>query len=51
MHRGKVEPGVSELPGGNELSWDHVNRPQVSTFKSDLKYRSYGNGPFYLPAC
>ena len=29
MHRGKVEPGVSELPRGNELSWDHVNRPLV----------------------
>ena len=27
MHRGKVDPGVSELPGGNELSRDHVNRP------------------------
>ena len=27
MHRGKVDPGVSELPRGNELSQDHVNRP------------------------
>ena len=27
MHRGTVDPGVSELPQGNELSWDHVNRP------------------------
>ena len=27
MHRGKVDPGVSELPRGNELSRDHVNRP------------------------
>ena len=27
MHRGKVDPGVSELPQGNELSRDHVNRP------------------------
>ena len=26
MHRGKVDP-VSELPRGNELSRDHVNRP------------------------
>ena len=26
MHRGKVDPGVSELPRGNELSRDHVNR-------------------------
>ena len=24
MHRGKVDPGVSELPRGNELSRDHV---------------------------
>ena len=29
MHRGKVDPGVSELPRGNELSRDHVNRPYV----------------------
>ena len=28
MHRGKVDPGVSELPRGNELSRDHVNRPR-----------------------
>ena len=27
MHRGKVDPRVSELPRGNELSRDHVNRP------------------------
>ena len=27
MHRGKVDPEVSELPWGNELSRDHVNRP------------------------
>ena len=27
MQRGKVDPGVSELPRGNELSRDHVNRP------------------------
>ena len=27
MHRGKVDSGVSEIPRGNELSWDHVNRP------------------------
>ena len=27
MHRGKVDPGVSELPRGNKLSRDHVNRP------------------------
>ena len=26
VHRGKVDPGVSELPQGNELSRDHVNR-------------------------
>ena len=29
MHRGKVDPGVSELPGSNESSRDHVNRPIV----------------------
>ena len=33
VHRGKVDPGVSELPRGNELSRDHVNRPLV-TWKS-----------------
>ena len=27
VHRGKADPGVSELPRGNELSRDHVNRP------------------------
>ena len=27
VHRGKVDPWVSELPGGNELSRDHVNKP------------------------
>ena len=27
VHRVKVDPEVSELPGGNELSPDHVNRP------------------------
>ena len=26
VHRGKVGPGISELPRGNELSRDHVNR-------------------------
>ena len=29
MHRGKVDPEVSELPRGNEFSRDHVNRPLV----------------------
>ena len=27
LHRGKVDPGVSELPRDNELSRDHVNGP------------------------
>ena len=27
MHLGKVDPEVSQLPRGNELSRDHVNRP------------------------
>ena len=26
VHRGKVDPGVNQLPRGNELSWDLVNR-------------------------
>ena len=28
MHRGKVDPGVSEL------SWDHVNRPLLLSSKT-----------------
>ena len=32
MHRGKVDPKVSELPQGNELSLDHVNRPLKAVF-------------------
>ena len=27
MHRDQVDPGVSELLRGNELSLDHMNRP------------------------
>ena len=33
VHRGKVDPGASELPRGNVLSRDHVNRPLISHFK------------------
>ena len=29
MHQGKVDPGVSESPWGNELSQGHVNKPSV----------------------
>ena len=36
MHRGKVDPGVSELPQGNELSRDHVNRPSVGKQIEDI---------------
>ena len=32
VHRGKVDPGVSELPWGNELSREHVNSPLKSGF-------------------
>ena len=31
VDRGKVDPGVSELHGGNELSRDRVNRPLMSS--------------------
>ena len=34
VHRGKVDPGVSELPRGNELSRDHVNRPLETRYKA-----------------
>ena len=30
VHRGKVDLEVSELPRGNELSREHVNRPCAS---------------------
>ena len=29
LYRDKIDPEISELPRGNELSWDHVNRPLV----------------------
>ena len=32
VHQGKVDHGVSELPQGNELSSDHVNRPLKAVF-------------------
>ena len=32
VHRGKVDPGVCELPRDNELSRDHVNRPWTLLF-------------------
>ena len=37
MHRGKVDPGVSELPQSNELSLDHVNRPLISIYVNFLQ--------------
>ena len=39
VHRDKVDPGVSELPQGNELSQDHVNKPLEKDFspQSDCK--------------
>ena len=40
MHRGKVDPGVSELPRGNELSRDLVNRPSSSTLKHKIRWLS-----------
>ena len=27
VHRGKVDPGVSELLRGNKFPWNYVNRP------------------------
>ena len=44
MHRGKVDPGVSELPRGNELSRDHVNRPYDAPFCE----QQYTHGTFYI---
>ena len=33
VHRGKVVPGVSELPRCKELSRDHVNRPLITMLR------------------
>ena len=33
VHQGKVYPEVTELPRGNELSRDHVNRPLETSLK------------------
>ena len=44
MHRDKVDPGVSELPRGNELSRDHVNRPLVLPSSSDRGYAAHKPG-------
>ena len=42
MHRGKVDPVVSELQWGNELSRDHVNGLQhFSNEKSINKVLAY----------
>ena len=45
MHRGKVDPEGSELPQGNELSRDHVNRPlEITLLMSNLlKQANYLN--------
>ena len=40
MHRGKVDPGVSELPRGNELSRDHVNKPYIVVGTNEHKLKS-----------
>ena len=41
MHRGKVDPGVSELPRGDELSRDHVNRPLVQNYRRKCDQMSH----------
>ena len=41
MHRGKVDPGVSELPRGNEFSRDHVNRPKKHVFNGAYDHYNY----------
>ena len=40
VHRGKADPGVSELPQGNELSRDHVNRPLVQLTDPRVNFAS-----------
>ena len=41
MHPGEVDPGVSELPWGKELSRDHVNRP-IDTLARGVNLNCYG---------
>ena len=48
MHRGKVDPGVSELPRGNEFSRDHVNRPLLSGLLSEFSLPSAMFSEFIL---
>ena len=43
VHRGKVDPGVSELPQGNELSRVHVNRPLLTFSEFQLRPRLISN--------
>ena len=52
VHRGKVDPGVSELPRGNELSRDHVNRSldnardliEINQRKDNCFYKLHADG-------
>ena len=46
MQRGKVDPGVSELPRGNELSRDHVNRPIDGYDDSECNSRMLREGSY-----
>ena len=48
MHQSHVNPGVSELPRGNALSRDHVNRTLIWYLYSELQPVS-GCHPFKVP--
>ena len=54
MHRGKVDPEVSELPRDNELSRDHVNRPlehKEGIFQNKDVYRRMNFGHMVILRC
>ena len=40
MHRGKVDPGVSELLRGNELSRDHVKKKSLKGCSPQVEVKS-----------
>ena len=48
VHRGKVDPWVSELPRGNELSRDQVNRPLETKLADLTSLFCLQNWPFHL---
>ena len=50
-HQGKVDTGVSELPWGNELSRDHVNRPLDRLFIHSVHLEIPFNSLIQMVSC